>query len=64
MAVSKRKTSKSKNGMRQSGKGLRKKENLIFDDKRNLVGISHHKFFLEKRRKKEEQNKEVSSEKE
>lgn len=48
MAVSKRKTSKSRNGMRQSGKGLRKKENLIFDDKKKLIGISHHKLFLEK----------------
>lgn len=62
MAVSKRKTSKSRNGMKQSGKGLRKKENLIFDDRGNAIGISHHEFFLGKKRKREEQDKEVSSE--
>ena len=40
MAVPKRKTSKSKNGMRQAGKGLVKKTNLKLDNDGNVV-MSH-----------------------
>ena len=36
MAVPKRKTSKSKNGMRQAGKGLKKKMNLRLDENGNV----------------------------
>ena len=41
MAVSKRKTSKSKNKMRQAGKGLVKKNNIYIDAQGNLQ-LSHN----------------------
>ena len=41
MAVSKRKTSKSKNKMRQAGKGLVRKNNIYFDAQGNLQ-LSHN----------------------
>jgi ribosomal protein L32 len=50
MAVPKRKTSKSKNRMRQAGKGLVRKTNLKLDDKGNVT-MSH--VLVLKREKKE-----------
>jgi ribosomal protein L32 len=61
MAVSKRKTSKSKNKMRQAGKGLKKKENLMYDDKKNLIGIFHHKFFKKKEKREQKEMSDKTS---
>jgi len=57
MAVSKRKTSKSRNGMRQAGKGLVRKMNLQINNEGKIV-MSHVVVF--KRQKK--QNKETVTE--
>ena len=60
MAVPKRKTSKSKNGMRQAGKGLVRKTNIKFDENGNAV-ISHNLIVKrEKRIKQEEKTASVS----
>lgn len=55
MAVPKRKTSKSKNGMRQAGKGLRKLNNLIFDNNGNAK-MFHNTIF---KRVKKEKNTQI-----
>ena len=54
MSVPKRKTSKSKRDMRQSGKGLVKKNNLYINDKGDLC-MSHMK--LKVKVKNKEKNK-------
>lgn len=53
MAVPKRKTSKSKNGMRQAGKGLKKKMNLRLDENGN-VQMSHVVIVKRVKKQKEE----------
>jgi len=58
MAVPKRKTSKSKNGMRQAGKGLTLKMNLKFDDK-GVAQMSHN---LVVKREKKQKESEVKNE--
>ncbi|GEM_PF-5801079 len=59
MAVPKKKTSKSKNGMRQAGKGYTKKTN-IFVDKDGKYCMSHMVILKrEKKAKKEEQKTEA-----
>ena len=59
MAVPKRKTSKSKNGMRQAGKGLIRKMNLKLDSEGN-VQMSHILIIRRNKNKKEvvKENKE------
>ena len=58
MAVPKRKTSKSKNGMRQAGKGLKRKMNLRLDQNGN-VQMTHVAVVKRvKKRKEETANKE------
>ena len=59
MAVPKKKTSKSKNRMRQAGKGFTKKQN-IFIDKDGKFCMSHMVIIKrEKKVKKEEQKTEA-----
>lgn len=53
MAVPKRKTSKSKNGMRQAGKGLKRKMNLRLDENGN-VQMSHIVIVKRVKKQKEE----------
>ena len=53
MAVPKRKTSKSKNGMRQAGKGLKRKMNLRLDENGN-VQMSHVVIVKRVKKQKEE----------
>ena len=53
MAVPKRKTSKSKNGMRQAGKGLKRKMNLRLDENGN-VQMSHVVVVKRVKKQKEE----------
>ena len=55
MAVPKRKTSKSKNKMRQANKGLVKKNNIFFDKEGNMK-ISH--IVRKAKRVKKQDNKE------
>ena len=57
MAVPKRKTSKSKNGMRQAGKGLKRKMNLRLDENGN-VQMSHVKIFKRVKKTKQEEKAE------
>lgn len=56
MAVPKRKTSKSKNKMRQAGKGLVKKSNLIID-KGGEIKLSHNTII--KKVKHKEKNEKI-----
>ena len=55
MAVPKRKTSKSKNRMRQAGKGLKVQANISFDEK-GEPRISH--MLIVKREKKQKKTEE------
>ena len=57
MAVPKRKTSKSKNRMRQAGKGLVKKQTISVDTNGNLK-LSHNTIIKREKKKKGEENKE------
>ncbi len=54
MAVPKRKTSKSKNGMRQAGKGLRRKTNLKLNAD-GIVTMSHIRIIEKKKKEKKEE---------
>ena len=52
MAVPKRKTSKSKNKMRQAGKGIVKKQTISVDKDGNLK-LSHNMIVKKEKKKKE-----------
>ena len=61
MAVPQKKTSKSRNGMRQAGKGFKLRHNVFVDENGNFA-ISHNKVAPKRERKNSETENNVATE--